>query len=64
MTVSGLESATAITHDQLAERDGRMRPADADMRLATTWAVPDRFPRPRFSPGPERATGGRATAPL
>src|SRR5260370_8280710 len=27
-----------------------------------TWAAPDRFPRPRFSPSPERATGGRAAA--
>ncbi len=27
-----------------------------------TWAAPDWFPRPRFSPSPERATGGRAAA--
>src|SRR5229473_8620849 len=27
-----------------------------------TWAAPDRFPRPRFSPSPERATGGHAAA--
>src|SRR5260370_41631480 len=29
-----------------------------------TWAAPERFPRPRFSPSPERATGGRTAAPL